>query len=131
MKYSTRHMLTGREVTEGWSKFLADKVLSKMACDEISLIVQGDQTILTVGSQMLEKQGTEKAGEISQKMRLLGRVVKVGRKKEGKRNWNLKHFLKPQEFDWAWTLCGYDENDGSMTKKFLNHQQLLFIVAMN
>ena len=121
MKYSARHMLAGGEVTEGCSKFLADKVLSKMACDEISLIVQGDQTILTVGSQMLEKRGTEKAGEISQKMRLLGRVVKEGRKKEGKRNWNLQDFLKPQEFDTlmdcARTLGGYDENDGSTAKK--------------
>lgn len=54
-------------------------------------------------------------------MRLLGRVVKEGRKKEEKRNWNLKDFLKPQEFDTLMdcvrTLGGYDESDGSTAKK--------------
>jgi hypothetical protein len=121
MKFSGRHMLAGGQFTEGCSKLLASKVLSKMASDEITLIVQDDKTILTLGSQVLEKRGSEKSGDVSQKMHLLGRVEKEGRKKEGKETWCLKDFLKPQEFDTlmhcARTLGGYEENDGSTSKK--------------
>jgi hypothetical protein len=121
MKSSARHMLAAGQFTKGCSKLLSEKVLSKMTYDEVSLIVQGDETILTVGSRMLEKRGTEKAAEVSQKMRLLGRVVKEARKKTGERNCSLVDLLKPEEFDTlihcARTLGGYDESDGSTAKK--------------
>jgi hypothetical protein len=121
MKYSARSMLSAGQFTPGASKLLSEKVLSKMTCNEVSLIVQGDETILTMGSQMLEKRGTEKAAEVSQKMRLLGRVIKEGRKTTGERNCSLVDLLKPEKFDTlihcAQTLGGYDESDGSTSKK--------------
>ena len=57
------------------SKLLEDSVLPIMAPDDITAVVKTDPTILSVGSQMAENRGKEKAVEVSQEMRLLARVV--------------------------------------------------------
>ena len=92
-----------------------------MAQDEISILVQSDQAILTLGSQLLEKRGTEKAAEFSQKMRLLGRVLKEGRKLTGNMAATLQDLLKPGNFDnlisCARNIASYDESDGTSSKK--------------
>lgn len=99
---------------------LAEKVTSKMTHDSISLIAQSDETILKVGAQLLEKRGTEKSAEVSQKMRLLARVVQEGRKLI-KTEVTLVELLKPHHFDrlieCAKTVAGFQENDGSSSKK--------------
>ncbi|CAB3995467.1 Phthiocerol synthesis polyketide synthase type I, partial [Paramuricea clavata] len=54
-----------------------------------------DETILKLGAQLLEKRGTEKATEVSQKMRLLGRVVQEGRFEENDGSSSKKSFKAP------------------------------------
>lgn len=89
MKYEGRCMLAAG-FPEGCSKLLSEKVISKMAYDSISVLVQSDKTILTLGSQLIQNKGSEKASEVSQKMRLLGRVVEEGRELTGDRNATLE-----------------------------------------
>jgi hypothetical protein len=120
MKYDGKFMLAAGQFPSGCTKLLSEKVVSKMACDSISLIVQSDETILKLGAQLLEKRGTEKATEVSQKMRLLGRVVQEGRKLVGTEV-TLKELLKSRHFDrlidCARNMAGFKENDGSSSKK--------------
>jgi hypothetical protein len=122
MKYEGRVMLAASgQFASGSSKLLSNYVIPKMANDVVSIVVQSDQTILRVGSQQLEKRGTEKASEVSQKMRLLGRVVLEGRKLIGNEKVSLEDLLKPGKFDTliccARNIAGYEENDGSSSKK--------------
>ena len=51
-----------------------------MTPDDVTAVVKTDPTILSVDSQMAENRGKEKAVEVSQKMRLLARVVLEMRK---------------------------------------------------
>ena len=106
-----------------------------MAYDSISVLVQSDKTILTLGSQLIQKKGTEKASEVSQKMRLLGRVVEEGRKLTGDRNATLESLLKPGNFDilvsCALSIAGYEENDGSSSKRILGLQQQQWLLVMS
>jgi hypothetical protein len=83
----------------------------------ISITAQKDELILSMGSVLLEHRGSEKALEVSQKMRILARVVLEGRKLSGMNNATLLELLKPQYFDTLVSSCrniaGYEENDGS------------------
>lgn len=74
MKYEGRFLLAAGKFPSGCSKMLSEKVLSIMSYDAVSIAVQSDKTILTLGSKVIDKRGAEKATEVSQKMRLLGRV---------------------------------------------------------
>ena len=106
--------LARRSTTE-CTKMHTESVLQKMPHDAISVDVQSDDTILKVGEQLLEKRGWEKAGEVSQKMRLLGRVLQVGRKITSS-ELSLEELLKPGHFDTliecARNISGFEEKDG-------------------
>ena len=92
-----------------------------MAHDAIRIAVRGDKTILRLGSNMLEKRGTEKAQEVSQKMRLLGRVLIEGRRLTANTSASLEDLLKPDHFDilimCAQNIGGYEANDRTSSKK--------------
>ena len=121
MKYEGRFMVAGGKFPTGCSQMLSEKVISIMAHDAISIAVRGDKTILGLGSNMLEKRGTEKAQEVSQKMRLLERVLIEGRRLTGNTNASLEDLLKPDLFDklimCAQNIGGYEANDGTSSKK--------------
>lgn len=115
-----KFMLAADRFPSSCKKLLSENVLFKMACDSISNIVQSDETILKLGAQLLEKRGTEKANEVSQKMRLLGRVLQEGRKLTAT-ELTLVELLKPGRFDTliecARNISGFEENDGSSSKR--------------
>lgn len=76
-----------------------------MALDNISAVVQGDTTILTLGSELLEERGIEKAAEVSQQMRVLGRLLLEARKAIGDEGASLEDCLKPSQFNTLDGLC--------------------------
>ena len=121
MKYEGRSLLAGGKFPDGCTKLLAEQVVSKMVYDKISKTAQKDKLILTTGSALLEHRGSEKALEVSQKMRILARVVLEGRKVSGMNNATLLELLKPQYFDTLVSSCrniaGYEENNGSTYNK--------------
>ena len=55
MKYEGRFMVAGGKFPTGCSQMLSEKVISIMAHDTISIAVQGDETILGLCTNMLEK----------------------------------------------------------------------------
>ena len=120
MKYDGKFMLSAGRFSPGSTKMLSESVLWKMTCDSVSIIVQSDETILQLGAQLLEKRGTEKANEVSQKMRLLGRVLQEGRKLTAS-ELRLEEMLKPAHFDTliecARNIAGFQENDGRLSSK--------------
>ena len=61
MKYDGKLMLAAGRFFSGSTKLLSENALSKMACDSVSIIVQSNETILKLGTQLLEKKETEKA----------------------------------------------------------------------
>ncbi len=67
MQYEGKLLIAGGKFPDGSSKLLSEKVLATMAHDSISIAVKSDKTILTLGSEMLEKKGADKPNEISQK----------------------------------------------------------------
>ena len=68
MQYNSKWILSAGQSTTECTKMLTERVLKKMAHDAISVVMESDGTILKVGEQLLEKRGTEKASEVSQKM---------------------------------------------------------------
>ena len=91
-------MLAAGRFPSGCTKLLSENVLSKMAGDFVSIIVQSDETILKLGAQLLEKRGMEKANKVFQKMRLLDRVLQEGRKLTAT-ELALVELLKPRRFE--------------------------------
>jgi hypothetical protein len=121
MKYEGRFILASSNSPTGCSELLSENVIAKMSHNAISILVQNDPTILRLGSQLLDKRGTEKSNEVSQKMRLLGRIVQEGRKITNNDKVTLEYLLKPRQFDilidCARNIAGYERNDGSSSKK--------------
>ena len=75
MRHAERLLLAANNYPTGASQQLSDNVLSIMALDDISAVVQSDETILMVGSTLIENRCNEKAVEVSQQMRLLARLL--------------------------------------------------------
>lgn len=93
-----------------------------MASDEVTAIAQTDETILTLGSALLEKRGREKALEVSQNMRLLARILMETRQLSGDSKATLSSIIMPKKFDMllqcAKNLGGFVESeDGSRQYK--------------
>ena len=99
MRYDAILLLSGNEFPSGASQELSDHVLSMMALDDVTALVKADQTILLVGSRLIDKRGKRKAAEVSQQMRILGRMVKEARKLCGNAALKLSHLIKPMHFD--------------------------------
>ena len=92
-------LLYPNRYSEGASKELTQLVLSKMNNDSISEIVSSDKLITTFGSFLLSSHGLRKGGNISQRMRILARVlVELWKLSEEPRK-TLLDFIKPCYFD--------------------------------
>ena len=86
------------KVSSRASKELKALVLSSMQNDDITDIVREDELITTLGSPLTESQVLRKDNLISQKMRLLGRLLQELRAKE-EDCLDLMSFLSPKYFD--------------------------------
>ncbi|XP_028415486.1 uncharacterized protein LOC114538508 [Dendronephthya gigantea] len=120
MQFDGKLLLAGGGASE-CSKQL-QSILKIMARDDISAVAQADPTILAVGSDMVEQKGKEKAIAISQKMRLLARVLVEMRRLTGKSDASLSTIITPLYFDMllqcAKNLGGYVvDEDGSKSFK--------------
>lgn len=83
----------------GGSLELQEFVVRPMNNDEIKQVVMEDELILTYGSFIVSGKGLKKASNISQKMRILGRLVLEMRKNESMHCFQLKDCLLPNHFD--------------------------------
>ena len=74
-------------------------VLSSMINDQISACVKKDTLILTYGSFMLTSSGIKKINGISQRMRILARLLIKLREKRNEPDASLVDLVKPPNFD--------------------------------
>ena len=75
-----------------------NKIISAMKYDSISDIVKKDKLIKDLGGLLIQKYGL-KRGDVSQKMRELGRLVECLMKIEENKEVQLYDFMKPEKFD--------------------------------
>jgi len=92
-------LLYSNTYNPGASNDLKVLLLDKMNRDEISRVVFQDDLITTYGSFQLENGGLRKGHTISERMRLLGRLLIELRSKSGNLNFSLTGFLKPEYFE--------------------------------
>lgn len=104
---------------KGASVELHGFVLEKMFHDEITDVVFQDTLITTLGSFLLSSQGLKKGNNISQRMRLLARLLLMLQEKHGKKE--LLEFIDPNYFDSivaeTKTLGGYSLSDKNGEKR--------------
>lgn len=93
LKYAGRLLLAANKFPKGCSKQLSEEVIGGMIDDQISQVVQSDETILLYGSTLLEKLGKNRANNVSQEMRQLGRLLVVAREKTGVPDAKMQHLL--------------------------------------
>ena len=84
--------------TKNQTKFLED-VVSHMRLDDVTMLIKRDNAILRYGSFLYDTAGIPKRGYISQKMRVLSRLVSKLREITGFGDSYLESFLKPIYFD--------------------------------
>lgn len=80
------------------AKFMED-IVSHMRMDDKGIISKSDDTILRYGLFLYESYGSSKRPYISQKMRILSRLLIEVRKVTGQHNAKLTSFLAPNYFD--------------------------------
>ncbi|CAB4010513.1 Hypothetical predicted protein [Paramuricea clavata] len=74
LQHAGRLLLAANKIPTGASQQLYN-MLSIMAMDDVSAVVKTDETILRVGSTLIESCGNEKAVEVLQQMRTLARLL--------------------------------------------------------
>ena len=67
--------------------------------DEITDIIFHDELITTYGSFNLSSSGLRKINTISERMRLLGKLLKELRSKTGQSKASLSDIIKPEQFE--------------------------------
>ncbi|XP_066933576.1 uncharacterized protein [Clytia hemisphaerica] len=92
-------LFSSQSVASTCSDELRLMVLDKMKHDDIHQIVRKDEIILKYGSFKLENSGLRRQHTISERMRLIGRLVRELRDSLGKDDLKLQDALKPQHFD--------------------------------
>ena len=92
-------LLYPNQYDSGASNELRHLVLSIMNKDHITNVVAKDNIILTYGSFMLSTSGIRKVNGISQRMRILGRLLILLREKARSINHSMIDFMKPEYFD--------------------------------
>jgi hypothetical protein len=122
MQHAGRLLLAANNYPTGASQQLSDNVLWIMALDDISAVVRTDETILMVGSTLIENHGNEKAVEVSQQMRLLARLLINVRKLCGTLSVSLWEIFTPGHFDHlvdsAQSLGGYTAPTNASMDRF-------------
>ncbi|XP_028410642.1 uncharacterized protein LOC114533333 [Dendronephthya gigantea] len=99
LQHAGRLLLAANKFPSGASQQLSDNVLAIMAMDDVSAVVRTDETILRVGSTLIEKRGNEKAVEVSQQMRILARLLIKVRELCCVPTLSLEKSLTPAQFD--------------------------------
>ena len=74
-------------------------IVPDMQRDDITRVVKNDELILTVGRLLLSGLGPRRSNYISQKVRLLARLVLALREEVSDKTRDLISFLKPEHFD--------------------------------
>ena len=92
-------LLYPNQFDSGATKELSCLILHGMINDEISKCVKGDNLIVTYGSFMLSTCGMRRANGISQRMRILARLLLEIRKKRQDKCGSLASYIKPECFD--------------------------------
>ena len=85
-------------ICPGKSSLFQD-VVASMRSDDITLVARNDSVISALGTMMVEKVGTKRSHDISQKMRHLARLLISLRETENNDSANLSQFLRPSKFD--------------------------------
>ena len=75
------------------------RVVDAMHSDEISRVVKSDHLLLLLGKVQFEKLGKMRAGQVREKLRLLGRAKIALRKATKDSNAEMSDFLCPEKFD--------------------------------
>ena len=122
LQHAGRLLLASNKFPTGCSPQLSEHVLSIMAVDKVSDVVRSDETILMVGSTLIEDRGGEKAVEVSHQMRLLSRLLIKVREICGAPAVSLQTILSPEYFDHlivaARSLGGYSEDSLTTVDRF-------------
>ena len=81
-------------ICPGKSSLFQD-VVASMRSDDITHVARNDSVISAVGTMLVEKAGTKRSHDISQKMRHFARVLISLRETENNDSANLSQFLRP------------------------------------
>lgn len=74
-------------------------VINSLTNDDISRVIKSDPLLVDFGKVQFEKLGTQRAGEVRSKLRILGRVKLELRLLTGKENSNIEEYLTSKNFD--------------------------------
>ena len=122
LQHTGRLLWAANNCPTGCSPQLSEHVRSIMALDDVGDVVRSDETILIVGSTILENQGGEKAVEVSHQMRLLGRLLIKIRECCGAPAVFLQTILSPEYFNHliaaTSSLGGYSDDSLSTVDGF-------------
>ena len=122
LQHTGRLLSAANKFPIGCSPQLSKHVLRIMAVDQVSDVVRSDETILMVGSTIIENRGGEKAMEVSHQMRLLGRLLIKVRELCGALAVSLQTILSPEYFDHLIaaprSLGGYSDDSLSTVDRF-------------
>lgn len=97
-------LLYPNQFNDGASDELQALVLQSMMKDQVFQVLSKDKLILTYGSYMLVSSGIRKANGISQRMRILARLLILVREKQSLTDATLLDILQPEMFD-TMVLC--------------------------
>lgn len=74
-------------------------VLKRFHSDDVSRVVKSDKLLLLFGKVQLRKLGLQRAGQVREKMRILGRLIIELRTLTGQESVDIDEFIKPSNFD--------------------------------
>lgn len=81
------------------SSEFTEHILKRFRNDEISQAVKSDTLLLLFGRVQLRKLGTQRAGQVREKMRILGRLKIELRSETGKESASISDFITVDHFD--------------------------------
>lgn len=91
--------------TEESSEFI-EHVVKRFRNDDISQVIKSDTLLLLFGRVQLRKLGTQRAGQVREKMRILGRLKIELRSVTGKESASICDFLSADHFDTCMKAIG-------------------------
>ncbi|XP_060585527.1 uncharacterized protein LOC132741395 [Ruditapes philippinarum] len=110
----------GSEMYSGDQEF-NDYVLSRFHVDTVSMAIRSDQLLLLFGNTQFRKLGNQRASQVREKLRILGRLKLELRRLTGKESANIGDFIKSQYFDICLralaNMCGESEKRSTTGSK--------------
>ena len=92
-------LLFPNRYAQGATHELKNLVICNMIKDDITEIASSDELITTLGSFLLSSHGLRKSNLISQRMRIMARLLKVLRQNTSNTKTSLMEFIHPQYFN--------------------------------